>query len=276
MASASTPNGRPQVSPLLLAEALGFVPQLILDDITNVGNDCIGQSLLGIEQFLKTEWAEKAGDDPELLEDRMQEVEHGLHQCQTLLEHYTDIAFDSFEAWCLRNIFAVPPGLPYVLPHQEGLDLTTTPEQEQELLDEINALRGQLDNEKKISRLAQRAIRITTAERREAEKDLQRVSMVNRDDLKDLRRVPEKIVDLQQAIAELPETEPAPALAAPPAHRPWEADRDSYVAWVTSQLVARASIGAPPTSSGASQPPGQDLAETDFVQRLLETLNGPQ
>ena len=76
----------------------------------------------------------------------MQEVEHGLHQCQTLLEHYTDIAFDSFEAWCLRNIFAVPPGLPYVLPHQEGLDLTTTPEQEQELLDEINALREQLAN----------------------------------------------------------------------------------------------------------------------------------
>ena len=73
-----------------------------------------------------------------------------MHQCQTLLEHYTDIAFDSFEAWCLRNIFAVPPGLPYVLPHQEGLDLTTTPEQEQELLDEINALRGQLDNVRRL------------------------------------------------------------------------------------------------------------------------------
>ena len=97
--------------------------------------------------------------------------------------------------------------------------------------------------------------------------------MVNRDDLEDLRRVPENIMDLQQAIAELPEIEPAPELAAPPAHRPWEADRDSYVAWVTSQLVARASIGAPPTSSGASQPPSH---ETDFMQRLLETLNGPQ
>ncbi|KAL1746396.1 Mis12 protein-domain-containing protein [Schizophyllum fasciatum] len=274
MANAPTPNGRPQVSPLLLAEALGFVPQLILDDITNVGNDCIGQSLLGIEQFLKNGWAEKAADDPEMLEERMQEVEHGLHQCQTLLEHYTDIAFDSFEAWCLRNIFAVPPGLPYVLPHQEGLDLTTTPEQEQELVDEINALREQLANEKKISRLAQRAIRITAAERREAEKDLQRVSVVNRDDLKELQRVPERVVELQQAIAELPETGPAPALSAPPTHRPWEADRDSYVAWVTSQLVARASVGAPTADAGTSVPQREDTAETDFMQRLLETLEG--
>ncbi|TRM58677.1 Mis12 protein-domain-containing protein [Schizophyllum amplum] len=171
MTSTSATTGRPQVPPLLLAEALGFVPQLVLDDITNVGNDCIGRSLLGIEQFLESGYVAKADDD-ELKEERRQEVEHGLHQCQTLLEHHTDIAFDSFEAWCLRNIFAVPPGLPYVLPHQEGLDMTTTPEQEQELMAEIDALREQLANEKKISRLAQRAMRIAATERREAEKDL--------------------------------------------------------------------------------------------------------
>ena len=48
----------------------------------------------------------------------MREV--GLVAFQTLLEHHTDIAFDFFEAWCLRNlnIFMIPSDLPFVL-HQE-------------------------------------------------------------------------------------------------------------------------------------------------------------
>ena len=54
MASASTPNGRPQVSPLLLAEALGFVPQLILDDITNVGNGWVMDVFDGNTQNSRT------------------------------------------------------------------------------------------------------------------------------------------------------------------------------------------------------------------------------
>ncbi len=72
------------------------------------------------------------------------EVEQGLVSFQTLLEHHTDLAFDFFEAWSLRNIFAVPPDLPLVLPHQEGLDLTLRPEREQELMDENAELRRRL------------------------------------------------------------------------------------------------------------------------------------
>ena len=54
----------------------------------------------------------------------MHEVEQGLVAFQTLLEHHTDIAFDFFEAWCLRNIFMIPSSdLPIVLSPSRGIGL---------------------------------------------------------------------------------------------------------------------------------------------------------
>ena len=74
---------------------------------------------------------------------------------QTLLEYHTDIAFDFFEAWSLRNIFFIPPELEQgnvvVLPHYEGSDLTggeggtEVVEKEREMMDEIEELRKRLD-----------------------------------------------------------------------------------------------------------------------------------
>ncbi len=132
------------VPPLLICEALGFSPQLLLDDIINVANQAVQDGVNGMEEFLQ-KWtdqrAEKLGGDW----DGTQEVEQGLVAFQTLLEHHTDIAFDFFEAWSLRNIFAIPPDLPIVLPHQENLDLVATPEREQELMDEIEQLRRKID-----------------------------------------------------------------------------------------------------------------------------------
>jgi len=130
--------------PLLVCEALGFSPQLLLDDIINVANQAVQDGVNGMEEFLQ-KWmdqrAEKLGGDW----DGTQEVEQGLVAFQTLLEYHTDIAFDFFEAWSLRNIFAVPQDLPVVLPHHEKLDLTATPEQEQVLLDHIEELRRKID-----------------------------------------------------------------------------------------------------------------------------------
>lgn len=101
-----------------------------------------------MEEFLQ-KWADErlARTQSSLgREATMHEVEQGLVAFQTLLEYHTDIAFDFFEAWCLRNIFMVPPDLPVILPHQEGLDLTLTVEKEQELVDEVEQLRKHLDD----------------------------------------------------------------------------------------------------------------------------------
>jgi len=97
------------------------------------------------------------------------EIEQGLVAFQTLLEYHTDIAFDFFEAWSLRNIFFIPPelenGRVVVLPHYEGLDLTDKPsagtskseERERELAEEIEELRKKLDQVRHISRHAYRS-----------------------------------------------------------------------------------------------------------------------
>ena len=148
MASSSHQVPVPATAPPLLAcEALGFSPQLLLDDIINIANKSIQDAVDAMEQFLE-KWTNDRlanGKSKEDLDTVMSEVEQGLVAFQTLLEHHTDIAFDFFEAWSLRNIFVVPPDLPVVLPHQEGLDLTLGAEQEQELIDEVDELRKRLD-----------------------------------------------------------------------------------------------------------------------------------
>jgi kinetochore protein Mis12/MTW1 len=135
--------------PLLLPEILGFAPQLLLDDIINIANNAVQDGVNGMEEFLE-KWvdarsAREGGDwDP------TQEVEQGLVAFQTLLEYHTDIAFDFFEAWSLRNIFAIPPDLPIVMPHQQNLDLTLTAEDEKQALEELEELRAKVDNVRSI------------------------------------------------------------------------------------------------------------------------------
>lgn len=131
------------IPPQLLTEALGFSPQLLLDDIINVANHAVQDGVNGTEDFLQQRAAQLGAGE---MDAGTQEIESGLVAFQTLLEFHTDVAFDFFEAWSLRNIFAVPADLPLVLPHHEHLDLTHTPEREQELMDEVERLRNNLEN----------------------------------------------------------------------------------------------------------------------------------
>lgn len=130
---------------LHFATRITRLPQLLLDDIINVANNSVTQTVHGMEVFL-TRWpenrAETAGDGW----DGNQDIEQGLVAFQTLLESHTDIAFNFFELWSVRNIFAIPADLPVVAPHQKGLDLDPPPEEEQELVAEIAELRRKIDN----------------------------------------------------------------------------------------------------------------------------------
>ena len=141
--------------PLLLPEALGFSPQLLLDDIINIANNAVQDGVNGMEEFLQNWTDKRIAALPSTEVESIQEVEQGLVAFQTLLEYHTDIAFDFFEAWSLRNIFAVPPDLDVVLPLQEGLDLSVDREQaeqrEKELVDEIEELRGKIENVRRLT-----------------------------------------------------------------------------------------------------------------------------
>ena len=118
----------PPSHPTLVPELLGFSPQMLLDDIISATADAILQCLQAMEPFMQR-WADARTaanasgvkttnkDAPGEEEwDGLGVVERGLVAFQTLLEAHTDIAFDFFEAWSLRNIFALPADLPVVAP----------------------------------------------------------------------------------------------------------------------------------------------------------------
>lgn len=141
----SVPKPTPTV---LIPEILSFSPHFLLDDTINIANDGVGRAVDAMEDFLNR-WAEtRLEREPEWADAADKELEQGLVSFQTLLEFHTDIAFDFFEAWSLRNIFAVtPPDLPLVVPHQACLDLDhQPPEKEAELLAEIDELRRKIEN----------------------------------------------------------------------------------------------------------------------------------
>jgi kinetochore protein Mis12/MTW1 len=133
--SSSSSKATPTV---LVPELLSFSPHFLLDDIINIANDGVGRAVDAMEDFLNR-WADtRLEREPGWDADK--ELEQGLVSFQTLLEFHNDIAFDFFEAWSLRNIFAVPPDLALVAPHHAGLDLAQPPETEAELLAEIDEL----------------------------------------------------------------------------------------------------------------------------------------
>lgn len=138
MAQPLTSSSSKATPTVLVPELLSFSPHFLLDDIINITNDGVGRAVDAMEDFLNR-WADtRLEREPDWDADK--ELEQGLVSFQTLLEFHNDIAFDFFEAWSLRNIFAVPPELPLVAPHHAGLDLDQPPETEAELLAEIDEL----------------------------------------------------------------------------------------------------------------------------------------
>jgi len=141
-----SPHPPPTVPSILLPELLGFSPQLLLDDVINVANNAVNETVGAMEIFM-LRWAEERKETAAGKHwDSNQDIEQGLVAFQTLLESHIDIAFDFFELWSLRNIFAIPADLPIVAPHHKGLDLQIEPERELELMTEIEELRRKIDN----------------------------------------------------------------------------------------------------------------------------------
>ncbi|CAA7257440.1 unnamed protein product [Cyclocybe aegerita] len=177
------------------------------------------------------------------MESTTHEVEQGLVAFQTLLEYHTDIAFDFFEAWCLRNIFMIPGDLPVVLPHQEGLDLTVTPEQEQELMDEIDELRKRLDGQRKLKRMLLRANRTSSRQLKQAQTRLSYLSSLSGPDgstLETLHELPPRFVEMYNTLSSLPPLDtPASVDTTEPGKRPWETSKTGYMNWALGRLLTK-------------------------------------
>ncbi|KAJ2912446.1 hypothetical protein MD484_g7965, partial [Candolleomyces efflorescens] len=326
--TSTTPSLPTTTSSLLLCEALGFSPQLLLDDIINISNNAVQDGVNGMEEFL-VKWVEereerkakevkepeppakgkkgkkKAAEQPKEPEDMNHEIEQGLVAFQTLLEYHTDIAFDFFEAWSLRNIFFIPPELEkggvVVLPHYEGADLSNASitggsskaeAKERELMEEIDELRKRLDEQRRLTRLLTRALATTKAAKRRADKrytDL--VSIIPPESLPTLRALPNQLLSLYQTVSSLPPVDPSlihPAPSQDPAagggggggggggsiglsgtgKREWEVGSSGYVNWAVQKLVsgARPSVGGSTATTNTGV--GKDGSGMTWVDQM--------
>ncbi|KAI0259079.1 Mis12 protein-domain-containing protein [Gloeopeniophorella convolvens] len=233
----STSSTTPTV---LIPELLSFSPHFLLDDMVNIANDGVGRAVDAMEDFLNR-WAEaRLQREPDW--DAEKDLEQGLVAFQTLLEFHADIAFDFFEAWSLRNIFVVPDGLPLVAPHHAGLSLDQPANKEAELLAEIDELRRQVDNQRRLRSLLKKASRTAARHRRQAQKRLDHLSFIQPDQLRILLDAAGDVDSLYSKISALAQLEPVNAdIKLPePGKREWETGKAGYLNWANAQLVQRA------------------------------------
>ncbi|KIK71376.1 hypothetical protein GYMLUDRAFT_33529 [Collybiopsis luxurians FD-317 M1] len=259
--------------PLLLPEALGFSPQLLLDDIINTVNDTIVEGVNGMEDFLQ-QWADRRSEEHKDW-DSTEEFEQGLAVFETLLEHHTDVAMDFFEAWALKNIFSIPPELPVVLPHQQGLDLTIKPERENELVEEISELRTKLDHQRRLKRLYIRALRASKQQRSYSERRYERLSSILAPEKFDtLAKLPSDLSTMYNLVSKLPPLDPALIATIPapePGKRDWETSKAGYTNWAASQLLARARADEnATTSSSAVDRMIRNMGDIDQLRKAVE------
>ncbi|KAJ7733572.1 Mis12 protein-domain-containing protein [Mycena maculata] len=228
------------VPPQLLTEILGFSPQLLLDDIINAANHAVQDGVNGVEDYLQQRAEERGEGD-----DSTQEVEQGLVAFQTLLEFHTDVAFDFFEAWSLRNIFAVHADLPLVLPHHKNIDLTQTPERERELMDEVEELRNRLETQRRLKHQLVRANRRKTLQLGKARKAFDSLAPYEAA-MDTAKLLPARLMEMYASVSTLPELEPVTLSAlsqlrhTEAGKRQWEMGTTGYINWVISHLLVKA------------------------------------
>ncbi|KAI0291812.1 Mis12 protein-domain-containing protein, partial [Multifurca ochricompacta] len=216
-----------------------FSPHFHLDDTINIANDGVGRAVDAMEDFLNR-WAEtRLQKEPDWDADK--ELEQGLASFQTLLEFHTDIAFDFFEAWSLRNIFAVHPDLPLVAPHHAGLDLINF-RREAELLAEVDELWRKIKNQKHLKRLLTRAARASQRHAKQAQTRLDRLSFIQPEQLRELHVLAKDVDTLYMNVSGLPPLDPIDmdVHLPEPGKREWEVGKAGYLSWASAQLIENA------------------------------------
>ncbi|KAI0646680.1 Mis12-domain-containing protein [Trametes meyenii] len=290
MSAPVVPGPPPATVPaVLLPELLGFIPQFLLDDIINIANDEAKQSVDAMEQFLQR-WADARAEKMKEW-DPTEEIEQGLVAFQTLLESHVDVAFDFFEAWSMRNIFAIPADLPVIAPHQAGLDLDHPPEKETELLAEIDELRRKVHAQRKLKRLFTRAVSRSGKDLERARARLERLSFLRAPQMQALLSLPDEFLVMFDAVASLPPLDPSSAVLEPgvvpePGKRPWETSKTGYLNWAVEQLMQRAKekakgeaggsvFGEGSSAVGATAAAAYEIGSAQDVKALLERVGAP-
>ncbi|KAG8941876.1 hypothetical protein FRC04_004053 [Tulasnella sp. 424] len=225
----------PGLSPIqqtILPDILGFAPQLLVDDLLDIGYDAIAKATGALETYLDTNWLPGRP-----IEDQ-NEAYAGLVAFQTLLQSHLDKAFDAFELWSLKNVFALPnpEEVPIVLPHQTGLDLTATEQEENALNKEIEELRAKVDAQKRLKARMLLAVRLSNARTATSEARLEKLRFLST--VKDTVSLPEEIQTLLNRVTSLPSA-PPPTIDAPDPTQPVWTTHAGYMDWAVKTNVER-------------------------------------
>ncbi|KAH9166572.1 hypothetical protein EDB89DRAFT_2232842 [Lactarius sanguifluus] len=205
-----------------------------------------------MEDFLNR-WAEtRLEREPDWDADK--ELEQGLVSFQTLLEFHTDIAFDFFEAWSLRNIFAVPADLPLVAPHHAGLDFTQPQKKRPSCSRRSTSYGAKSMKQKELRLLLTKAKRTSGHHVKKAQVRLDRLTFLQPDQFRMLHALATDVGAFHASICTLLPLDPAntQSLLPGPGKQGWEVCRAGYISWVNAQLLRHANTATGFTLESAS------------------------
>ncbi|KAG8854216.1 hypothetical protein FRB96_007772 [Tulasnella sp. 330] len=220
----------------LLLDIAGFPVESLVDDLLDIGADAVEKATVALESYLNEHYLPNFPPDSEAYD----KVQAGLVSFSTLLESHLDKAFDAFEHWSLRNVFAWDPKLDIVLKHQKGLDLSVTAEQETKLLTDIDELRRKVDARKRLNARLRFAVRSSNARTARSAARLEQLRFLST--LKDTVALPKEIQNLLDLVQSLPPIPPPTLAPIDPTKRPWQLSHAGYMDWAGKTKMERSGV----------------------------------
>ncbi|KAG8705990.1 hypothetical protein FRC09_002639 [Ceratobasidium sp. 395] len=234
----------------MLTELLGFVPQLLLDDIADAATDTVNNAIEGLEDYLRKWLASREQQPPS--DDLEAEIENGLLEFHTLLCGHRDMSIDMLETWSMRNVFYVPPELKIVMPHQRGLDLSAPAGRDVKAQVELDVLRRKIENARKFQEQLKRAEDVTQQRLERSEARLEKLRFLRSLDPSTVESLPNQLRSLFTSLRTLSTAIPPLPAAPPDGSRPHTESRPEFLDWAIKRLVD--------PSNGAGPRGGGDLA----------------
>ncbi|KAG8731995.1 hypothetical protein FRC11_001167 [Ceratobasidium sp. 423] len=225
----------------LLTELLGFVPQLLLDDLADAATDTVNNGIDGLEVYLRNEWLPKRTSSTPSQEDLEAEIDSGLLEFQTLLCGHRDMSIDMLEAWSMRNVFCIPPGLNIVMPHQKGLDMNTPQGKDVQMQVELDVMRRKIENARRFQAQLKQAEQVTEHRLGRSKARLERVKALQELDPSQIEHLPAAYRSLLSTLSSLPTT--TPPLPASTSAKKHTESRAAFLDWAVKRLVTTTTSG---------------------------------
>ncbi|KDN35117.1 hypothetical protein RSAG8_11850, partial [Rhizoctonia solani AG-8 WAC10335] len=152
------------------------------------------------------------------------------------------MSIDMLEAWSMRNVFCVPEGLNIVMPHQQGLDMTTPHGKDAQLQVELDVMRRKIENARRFQEQLKQAEKVTEQRLERSKARLERVKVLRELDPQQIEHLPSAYRALLKTLSSLPTTTPPlPAFSA--SNKKHTESRAEFLDWAVKRLVTSSTSG---------------------------------